>query len=95
MMNEKDNIYMRYTWSFTPVTQNASLHPEYASTVIFQNNGSSIMWIDNQVRILPNQSFTFEGYPGEICQHGWDISFTGGANPGYGQGVMVTKNYPR
>lgn len=81
--------YNQYQWSYVPITGNTTKKP-VCSTVVITNQGSSVLMIDNMLRILPNQSFTFEGYPGEICTHSFTFVFLG---PGTNSAVMVTKNY--
>ena len=82
--------YTQYEYSFVPINKANSFKP-ICNDVTFVNQGATIMWINGTLRILPNQSYTFPGYPGEICTHTFDISFTGAGNS---NAVMVTKNYP-
>jgi len=83
--------YRQFQWSYTPITGTAQKKP-VCSTVVFVNQGATTAFIDSMVRILPNQSFTFEGYPGEICIHNFQISFQGA---GQNQLIMICKEYPK
>lgn len=83
--------YLQYQWTYTPITATQQKKP-VCSTVVFVNQGATIALIDYQLRILPGQSFTFEGYPGEICIHNFQISFTGA---GQNSLIMVCKEYPQ
>jgi len=82
--------YVQYQYSYTPITDTAQKKP-VCSSVTFVNQGAQTAFIDSQLRILPGQSFTFEGYPGEICIHSFQISFQG---TGAKLVIMVCKEYP-
>ena len=94
--NEREfKDYAQFQWTFTPITETQQKKP-VGSTVVFINQGNTVALIDNMVRLLPNQSFTFEGYPGEICIHGFQINFiknTVGTNNN--MVIMVCKEYSK
>lgn len=82
--------YNQVEWSSIPFIGTKIFKP-VCNTIIFVNQGTTTAWLDNMIRILPNQSFTFEHYPGEITTHSFQISFTG---IGENELIAVTKNYP-
>ena len=85
--------YRQFQWTFTPITTTQTKKP-ISSTVIFVNQGTSTAMIDNMIRLLPNESFTFEGYPGEINIHSFQINFVTGAGL-QNNIVMVCKEYSK
>lgn len=85
-----DHTYLQYQVSYIPINAPGTKNV-LANTVTFINQGASTAFLNGTVRILPNQGFTIQGYPGEICKHAFDISFQG---VGSNQLVMITKNYP-
>lgn len=89
--------YVHYQWSYTPITGPFQVQKKpVCSTVVFVNQGNTVAYINDQLRLLPNQSFTFEGYPGEVNVHNFTISFLNGSASGAVNNVlMVTKNYPK
>ena len=90
--NEREfKEYNQFQWSFTPIITTQQKKP-VCSTVIFVNQGGTVALIDNMITLQPNESFTFEGYPGEICIHSFQINFI----PSPGQQnlvIMVCKEY--
>lgn len=87
--------YRKYEWSFIPVTgPNVTTKKFVCSTMIFQNQGTSTVMLDNTWRILPGQAMVFPGYPGEVNVHTYEISFTNTGGPSnINQLVIATKNY--
>lgn len=89
--------YNQFQYSFTPLTGPQQIQKKpIANTVTFVNQGNTTVMINDMLRILPNQSFTFQGFPGEICIHNFTISF----KQAYAAGainncIMVTKNYSK
>jgi hypothetical protein len=87
-MDLTDEQYKQYKiveWSHTPITgagpnaNQAVQKKPVCNTVIFTNTGTAIAMIDSTLPILPGQSFTYEGYPGEINIHNYTISWVPGA----------------
>ena len=51
------------------------------STIIFRNQGTQTVVLD-LLRLLPGESYTLEGYPGEMNMHTYDITFENMKEPG-------------
>jgi secreted trypsin-like serine protease len=89
--------YHQFQYSFIPITGPYEQQKKpIANTVVLINQGNTVVIVDNMLRILPNQSFTFQGFPGEICIHNFSVSFVNPFGPGANNlCIMVTKNYAK
>jgi len=79
----------------TPATSIAkdTQYKANCGTIIFRNEGSVTVKIDNLYTIKPLENFTIECYPGELNIHTYSITFVGGYNQSGCNLIIITKVY--
>jgi hypothetical protein len=88
-MNRKS--YNNYTVDFVPVNETRSVTFE-CNNITFVNKGSNNVTLQGLLTLLPNDSLTIPGYPGEMCVQAWDIVFSN-INSNGNFLLVICKNY--